>query len=252
MSATMIFAGPSGVGKTAAALAIAADLECDPDWGGISEIASGMQNGQAVDNLLRSLRLRPLAGSGWKVAIVNEADRMTVQAEAVWLDGLEHLPAKTVVIFTTNNLGKLSQRFVRRCEVYHFDGSSAAFRAAMEKLVRQVWKNETGKVIGALPEGLGQFEGCDSVYSIGLALQQITPYARMGDGLPKCFSVPMIRNSGNQPAEPAPENGSGDAGPTVARYRVRCQICGEWIERKQAARHHSRKTKWRWRHARCR
>jgi hypothetical protein len=248
----LIFAGPSGVGKTAAALAIAADLECDPDWGGISEIASGMQNGQAVDNLLRSLRLRPLAGSGWKVAIINEADRMTEQAEAVWLDGLEHLSTKTVVIFTTNNLGKLSPRFVRRCEVYHFDGSSTAFRAAMAKLIRQVWKSETGKPLGTLPEGLGRFEECDDAYSIGLALQQITPYLRTGDSLPERFGVPMIRNSQPTCDKSTDDEENRPDGPMVARYRVRCQICGEWIQRKEEARHHSRKTKWRWCHARCR
>jgi DNA polymerase III delta prime subunit len=44
-----------------------------------------------------------MVGSGWKVVIINEADRMTPQAEVMWLDGLEKLPAKTVVVFTTNN-----------------------------------------------------------------------------------------------------------------------------------------------------
>jgi hypothetical protein len=45
----------------------------------------------------------------------------------MWLDGLEKLPAKTVVVFTTNNLHKLTDRFVRRCEVQRFDATSDAF-----------------------------------------------------------------------------------------------------------------------------
>ncbi len=69
------------------------------------EIPSGTQDGRAVEDLLRLMHLRPMAGSGWKVVIINEADRMTPQAEVMWLDGLrsEKLPAKTVVVFTGPN-----------------------------------------------------------------------------------------------------------------------------------------------------
>ena len=52
---------------------------------------------------------------------------MTPQAEAMWLDGLEKLPAKVVVVFTTNNLHQLTDRFIRRCEVQRFDATSDAF-----------------------------------------------------------------------------------------------------------------------------
>jgi DNA polymerase III delta prime subunit len=120
-SNAFIFAGSSGVGKTAAAWALAKDLGCDPDWGGVVEIPSGTQDGRAVEDLLRRMHLRPMGGSGWKVVIINEADRMTPQAEVMWLDGLEKLPSKTVVVFTTNNLHKLTDRFIRRCEVQRFD-----------------------------------------------------------------------------------------------------------------------------------
>ena len=116
-SNAFIFAGSSGVGKTAAAWALANELGCDPDWGGVVEIPSGTQDGRAVEDLLRRMHLRPMAGSGWKVVIINEADRMTPQAEVMWLDGLEKLPSKVVVVFTTNNLHKLTDRFIRRCEV---------------------------------------------------------------------------------------------------------------------------------------
>ena len=89
-------------------------------------------------------------------------------------------------------------------------------------------------------------------YSIGLALQQITPYVRTGDNLPERFGVPMIRNSHPAPAKPKADEEERSDGAITARYRVRCQICGEWIHRKEEARHHSRKIKWRWCHARCR
>jgi phospholipid N-methyltransferase len=192
-SNAFIFAGSSGVGKTAAAWALANELGCDPDWGGVVEIPSGTQDGRAVEDLLRRMHLRPMAGSGWKVVIINEADRMTPQAEVMWLDGLEKLPAKTVVVFTTNNLHKLTDRFIRRCEVQRFDATSDDFRDGMVDVVRQIWKQETGCDLETIPQDLGKFELGSDEYSIALALQQIAPYLRTGDPLPASFTVPIVR-----------------------------------------------------------
>jgi hypothetical protein len=245
-SAVFIFAGPSGVGKTAAAWTIAAELGCDPDWGGVTEIPSGTQDGRAVEDLLHSLRLKPLGGSGWKVAIINEADRMTENAEIMWLDGLEHLTEKTVVIFTTNNLHNLLDRFIRRCEVYEFDGSSKGFRNAMGRLVKRVWKLETGRALKTIPEGLGRFEACDNAWSIGLALQQIAPYARSNTDLPERFGVPMIRDDDHK------ANGKNGKGTTRAQYKVLCRKCLKWIEPGETIKVHPHKTqKNQWQHANC-
>lgn len=227
--AAFVFAGESGIGKTAAAWALANELGCDPDWGGVVEIPAGKQDGRAVDELFRSLHLRPLGGSGWKVAIINEADRMTDQAEAIWLDALERIPAKTVIVFTTNNPRRLSDRFRRRCEVHHFDSTSTAFQKALGDLVRRVWKEETGGDLAELPEGLGQFELADEHYSIGLALQQIAPYARTGDPLPAAFGVPFIRGESPEPA-PTPAREVSVVGDTksAAPTRFYCPACGKW------------------------
>jgi hypothetical protein len=194
-SAAFLFAGGSGVGKTAAAHALAHDLGCDPDWGGIVEIPSGKQDGRAVEELYRRIHLRPLGGSGWTVVIVNEADCMTKQAEAIWLDVLEKLPPKVVIVFTTNLLPALSNRFRRRCEVHEFASDTVPFREAMERVVRHVWSDLTGEQLGDLPEGLGQFELAEPGYSIGLALQQIAPFIRTGDQLPESFAVPIVRET---------------------------------------------------------
>jgi DNA polymerase III gamma/tau subunit len=196
-SAAFLFHGPSGTGKTSAAWSLACDLGCDPadPWmSGITEIPSGLQDGTAVDQLLRSLRLRPLFGSGWKVAIVNEADQMTKQAEAIWLDGLEHLPPKSVVVFTTNDCTGLSSRFVSRCEVLEFHGEPAIVGPALAKHVKAVWRQETGKTLRKLPEGLGVFDIAGGQLSFRLALQQIAPYCRSGEDLPARFLAPIVRD----------------------------------------------------------
>jgi hypothetical protein len=220
---------------------MAGELGCDPDWGGVVEIPSGSQDGAAVRELLRSLSLRPLGGSGWKVAIVNEADRMTEQAEATWLDGLERLPPRTVVIFTTNTLRRMSARFVRRCEVVEFDATSETFREGMEQLVRIIWQAETGRELHAIPDGLGKLELADDSYSIGFALQQIAPYVRIGEELPEKFHVPFIRGSSptvTTPKDPRPATASPTSAPATipissalvpAPHRAYCPHCKTWI-----------------------
>lgn len=199
-SAAFIFHGPTGVGKTAAARALAFDLGCADDFvelGGLSEIPSGKQDGRAVDDLLRGLRLRPLFGSGWKVAIVNEADCMTDQAEAIWLDGLEHLPGKSVVVFTTNDIERLSQRLVGRCELVAFAGEGAELSRGLGRLARRIWKTETQTALRTLPANLGRYELAAGNYSIRLALQQLAPLIRQarsdGSAPPAALAVPFIR-----------------------------------------------------------
>ncbi len=144
-STAMLFEGETGTGKTSAALALAHDLGCDLDeteLGGVINIASGEQSADNVRDLSRSLALRPMYGSGWKVAIVNECDRMNPAAETLWLDRLENLPAKCVVVFTTNHTGKLSQRFLDRCERFSFVSDSATLRPAAIDLLRSIWLAE--------------------------------------------------------------------------------------------------------------
>lgn len=196
VSAAFVFHGATGVGKTAAAHALAYDLGCepsDPELSGIYEIPSGKQDGRAVEGLLDMLRFRPMLGDGWRVAIINEADSMSTQAEAIWLDGLERLPPRTVVIFTTNNLDRLSDRLVGRCEIVDFVSAGDDVRLALHALVREVWKAETGKALRKLPEDLGVFDLASGELSFRLALQQIAPYIRTGDPLPERFLVPICR-----------------------------------------------------------
>jgi protein-L-isoaspartate O-methyltransferase len=257
--AAFIFAGAPGVGKTAAAEALAADLGCAGDFGGLTEIPSGTQDGKAVESVLRSLRLTPLGGSGWKVVIINEADRMTDQAEAMWLDGLEHLPAKSVVIFTTNNLSRMTPRLIRRCEVYQFDSTSETFRMELARFIDMVWHQETGRPLDVIPEGLGKFELGSDDYSIGLALQQIAPYVRTSEPLPASFAPPIIRGAyGHGKAMPAapkaiPNPLPGKSTPprddaTALPHRSFCRVCRQWAKKGSVMRPTSDGG---WKHAAC-
>lgn len=153
-STALLFEGETGTGKTSAALALAAALGCDlsqrpPEFGGVHSIASGEQTADAVRDTCRLMWNSPFSGSGWKVFIVNEADRMALPAETIWLDRLESLPQRTVVIFTTNNPERLSQRFKDRCTRLGFESDAKALRTAAARFVEALWRAEAGAAPGA-------------------------------------------------------------------------------------------------------
>lgn len=150
-----LLAGPSGCGKTSTAYALARAIGCDTakgEFGGLYEIASGDCTAESVRGLFNtSLQYHTWTGSGWKVLIVNEADNMTDKAAFIWLDVLEKLPAKVVVVFTTNDASKFSSRFKSRCECYTFKAKARSDKAAnltaeiaAQKLVDDIWQAELG------------------------------------------------------------------------------------------------------------
>jgi hypothetical protein len=115
------------------------------EYGGVQTIASGEQSADAVRDAYRQMFNCPWHGSGWKVVIVNEADRMARPAETIWLDVLEAIPGRTVIIFTTNEADRLSQRFLDRCTRLEFESDADKLRTSAAAFVAAVWKAETGK-----------------------------------------------------------------------------------------------------------
>ncbi|WP_428937783.1 AAA family ATPase [Fontivita pretiosa] len=142
----MLFEGETGTGKTSAALALAAELGCAVDQqelGGVWTIASGEQSADAVRDTCQQTWHTPMFGSGWKLVIVNEADRMSTAAETIWLDRLESLPRRTVVVFTTNHADRLSERFRDRCIRVGFESDARRLHRSARALLSAMWKSET-------------------------------------------------------------------------------------------------------------
>jgi replication-associated recombination protein RarA len=142
-STAFLFEGPTGVGKTTVAMAVAAELgACE--FGGLEIIKSGMQDADAVERVLDGLRFTPMLGSGWKVIIVDEADYMSPKAAQLWLSALEDLPSRSVVIFTTNDSGRFKDRFLDRCERLRFEADAASHVEDAQMLIDRVWAAEVG------------------------------------------------------------------------------------------------------------
>ena len=154
-SCAFVFDGPTGVGKTSTAEALANELGVDPFWG-LQRIKAGEQDAEAVADALKMLRYAA-PGSGWKLVIVDEADWMSPKAAMLWLSALEDLPPKSIIVFTTNHVDKFQDRFLDRCELIRFDSDATAMRFDAQQLINQIWEREGG--LGEAP----RFDSLDGV-----------------------------------------------------------------------------------------
>lgn len=147
-STGMLFTGSTGIGKTTAALCLANELGCRMEYemdgiGGLAQIPAGEQTADRVRKIGGELCHIPFYGSGWRVLIVNECDAISPQAAVAWLDILEHLPSRTVVIFTTNNPDSLPQRFIDRCMAIEFETScNGKHLIGANELIARIWAKE--------------------------------------------------------------------------------------------------------------
>ena len=176
----ILFHGESGTGKTSSAIALAHDLGVavdEEELGGFHEIASGEQTADTVRRKMDGLRLGTLFGSHWKVLVVNECDFLSPQASAVWLDALEHLPQRAIVIFTTNQPERLSKRLRDRCESYFFQSDPETLAPSLALFARNIWRAEGQR--GDPPNldriGMPTMGEVESMHaSFRLAAQQLT------------------------------------------------------------------------------
>lgn len=138
-----VFAGETGTGKTSAAVALATELGVDKNWS-LHRISAGEMDAEAVNLALRSLRFVS-PGGGWKLVLCDEADSMSAKAKQMWLSALEELSEKSVIVFTTNHLGRFEPRFLDRCVTIKFESNLADHVQDAQALVNAIWKAETGQ-----------------------------------------------------------------------------------------------------------
>lgn len=133
-----IFCGPSGSGKSLAAEVFARGLNCrteGPDKPcGICSSCKRFESGnhpnieilkpsgasikiKQIREIISEVAKKPIE-SGYKVIIVDEADKMTQEAQDAFLKTLEEPPASTVFILLVENHHSLLPTVLSRCQVF--------------------------------------------------------------------------------------------------------------------------------------
>lgn len=166
--------GP-GTGKTASAFALAHELGCEDEMSGLTVvIGSELTVDRARELFERELRLSTLAGSGWKVLIIEELETLSSQAQTYLKVHLERLPTRLIVVATSNGAGKLSRALLQRFQLLQYD-SSQVFALACRDRLAEIWRAQYGDV--PLPGGWHDWGWDDGLYSMRKALDSLHSYA---------------------------------------------------------------------------
>jgi len=135
-----LFLGPSGTGKSTAAMALAEEMQAE-----LHCIPSQNCNVQGIDDVCRMCSYVPMFGKTFHMILADEADQMSQAAQIKLLsklDSTDRLP-QTVWVFTANDTERLEKRFLSRCWVLEF--SSYGLRSPLAELLAKIWEQETGR-----------------------------------------------------------------------------------------------------------
>jgi hypothetical protein len=213
------FEGPTGVGKTSVARALAAEFGLHKHHVDYFEIDSGKQDGGAVENIIDLFRFPPMMG-GYRFVVVDEADGMTPKAAQLWLSCLESIPDRTVLVFLTNHPEKLPPRFLDRLERLSFRSDGRTLKQDAQALVDSIWEKETGSAMDApevddLPnaidrDGVISFRRC--VEALGPILRDRARSKPMPPGRPTVAFAPAPERP-TRPVAPSPQPARSVAAP---------------------------------------
>lgn len=135
-----LFVGPSGVGKSTMALALANELRAE-----LHKIPSQRCNAQTIEDTVRQCWYAPMTPGGFHLILCDEADASTPAAQLALLSKLDSTdPApSTIWVFTANDAVRLERRFLSRCKVLEF--SSYGMAGDITAYLDKVWHAEGGK-----------------------------------------------------------------------------------------------------------
>jgi DNA polymerase III delta prime subunit len=137
----LLLTGGAGVGKTTVAKAMCNEIDCDfmilngSDENGVDTIR------YKIKNYASSMSLN----GGRKVIILDEADYLTPQAQAILRNSIEEFASNCSFIFTCNYKNKLIEPLHSRCAVVEFslkNGEKAKMASAFFKRIQSILRSE--------------------------------------------------------------------------------------------------------------
>ena len=123
ISHAYMFEGPSGVGKNTMARELAAtllemeNLFNSPDYIEITPDGNSIKIAQ-IRKLQSDILVKPY--KSYKIYVIDEAQKMTVEAQNALLKTLEEPPKYAIIILITNNKESLLYTIKSRCEIIKF------------------------------------------------------------------------------------------------------------------------------------
>jgi replication factor C small subunit len=164
-SSYYIFRGPSGIGKTTFALAMAGEIGAE-----VHHIPSNDCTVDVIERMHRACFYMPSQGKRCHMILIDEADLMTKASRDCLLsmmDGTRPAP-NTIIVMTSNDAEKFEDRFISRCQSYQFSSQGIAPGAA--ELLARVWANEA-PTDAKIPNFAGIVKGAKN--NIRLALMEL-------------------------------------------------------------------------------
>lgn len=137
----LLFSGPSGVGKTASAIAIAREMFGEVWRSNFTELNASDERGiDVVRNKIKNFaRTASLGKAAFKIIFLDEADALTHDAQSALRRTMERYTSTCRFILSCNYSSKIIEPIQSRCAVYRFKPISDE---AVEKCIRQIAKEE--------------------------------------------------------------------------------------------------------------
>ena len=150
----LLFEGPGGVGKSAAAKALVRDLGVDP-FSGVVEYSAANLTIEEVRKLFDStFRYRPMMGNPWHILLVEELELLPSRnVNSALKDELseQHMPERLIVVATSNDVSGLDEALLQRFDIFPFSAGPTFAEACAERMA-WIWEQEVG---GDVPLPLG-------------------------------------------------------------------------------------------------
>jgi replication factor C small subunit len=122
----LIFSGPAGVGKTAAAVSMARELYGDTWSENFTELNASDERGIEVvrTNIKNFARTMPIGNASFKIIFLDEADALTDAAQSALRRTMERYSGTCRFILSCNYSSKIIEPIQSRCSVYRFKSLS--------------------------------------------------------------------------------------------------------------------------------